>query len=324
MPLWRTIKVAAQDSVKEFAAIAVSAALLIVIFNLHLSGTVVIYPIILTVVVMAVYLFVKTLNLTRFYNRLEAVKISVTEEQWDNIVQNDIFETIAGIHNKHLSEIFRLRGLIEERNTLFSQFIHGMKSSVAVIELACDAAAQNGPMADITAENEKLKKGLEQSLNLLRLDAFANDYVPEKLELADLVKQIINEHKRDFIYADVYPKLSGSATVYSDPKWCGFIIGQVISNAVKYSEAGSDITFEINGHTLRVGDSGIGIPAEDLPRVFDMFFTGANGRRRKESTGIGLFMVKHIADKLGIKIAITSEVNSGTVVELKFPNLTKM
>jgi len=323
MPSWRIVKITVADAKRELAAIAVGAALLILVYNLHIDGAVVIYPITLTLAIMTVYMFTKALNLARFYKRLEASQIAIPETNSEGILQNHVFETIAHVHNRHLSEIYRLRSIIEGRSALFSQFIHGMKSSVAVIELACEKSAAR-EVVDIIAENEKLKKGLEQALNLLRLDAFANDYVSEKFELDGLVKQMINEHKRDFIYAGVYPKLSGNAAVYSDPKWCGFIISQVISNAVKYSTQGDEIAFDIQGQALCISDSGIGIPEEDLPRVFDMFFTGANGRRRKDSTGIGLFMTKHIADRLGIGVRISSEVGQGTTVTLEFPNLTKM
>jgi len=311
------IKITILDSKSELTALAIGAALLILVYNLHITGTVIIYPVILTIAVMLVYLVVKALNLARLYSRLESAKTAVNEDDGEGVLQNLVFETIADVHNRHMSEIYRLRSQMEERSGLFSQFIHGMKSSVAVIELACGNLSDS-TIADIIAENEKLKKGLEQALNLLRLDAFANDYVPERLELGELVKQVINEHKRDFIYANVYPRLNGDTIVYSDPKWCGFIISQVVTNAIKYSKQSESVVFDIQGQTLRITDSGIGIPPEDLPRVFDMFFTGANGRRRKDSTGIGLFMVKHIADKLGISITIESKTGYGTAVMFEF------
>jgi len=317
MPLLQLIKIAISDSKRTIAAIAINAALLILVYNLHIHDMVVIYPIVLTLAVLVVYLSAKVLSLARLYKQLDAAKISPVQDVYESTVPKHIFETVNHIHDKHLNEIYRLRRQMETRNSQFSQFIHGMKSSVAVIELACEAPAPI-VVSDIVAENEKLKKALEQALNLLRLDAFTNDYVPEKLELADLVNQVVNDHKRDFIYAGVFPKLSGSATVFSDPKWCGYVISQIVSNAIKYSHKCGEITLEITGQTLRITDSGIGIPPEDMPRIFDMFYTGANGRRRKESTGIGLFMAKHIADKLGIGLGIESEVEQGTVVILTF------
>ena len=317
MPLLPTIKIAIIDSKNELIVIAINAMLLILVYNLHIDDTVVIYPLVLTLAVVAVYLFAKTLILSRYYRRLDSAKIAAPGETCENIVQNHVFETITHIHDRYLNEIHGLRTQMETRNGLFSQFIHGMKSSVAVIELACGNPS-DGTIADVVAENEKLKKGLEQALNVLRLDVFANDYVPEKLELGKLVNDVINEHKRDFIYANVYPKLNGDTTVYSDPKWCGSIISQIVSNAIKYSKQGDNVVFNIEPGTLRITDTGIGIPPEDLPRVFDMFFTGANGRRRKDSTGIGLFMVKHIADRLGIRVTVESEVGNGTTATLEF------
>jgi len=321
------VKISVQDSISELLAMALSAALLLLVFNLQLGADMVLYPVALALVVMAVYLFTKILRIARFCKRLDSAEISPLEEPAEGIIQEKIFECIGNIHNRHLSEIYNLRSQIEQRSTLFSQLVHGMKSSVAVIELAGEKASESPELSDIMAENKKLKNSLEQSLNLLRLDAFVNDYVPEKVNLVELVQHTINEYKRDFIYAGVFPKLSGDGIAYTDPKWCGLVISQLISNAIKYSESGSNISFDIEQSDktlLHISDNGIGIPQEDLPRVFDMFFTGKNGRRRKESTGIGLFMAKHIADRLGIGINILSGTDKGTKVTLIFPNLAKM
>lgn len=331
MPLTQLVKIVLQDAVAEIVAIAISAGLLILVFNLHLGVGVVIYPAVLTVAVIGIYLFIKTLQTVRFFKRLEASEISVPKESVDNNVQAKVFSVIGNVHNRHLSETHRLRSQIETRNALFSQFMHGMKSSVAVIELASEKLGDtpSDSLADIKGENTKLKSSLEQVLNILRLDAFVNDYVPEKVNLAEIIQHTINEHKRDFIYSGVYPKLNGDGEVYTDSKWFAFLLGQLISNAIKYSTTGGNITFEITEQDivqLKVIDTGVGIPPEDLPRIFDMFYTGANGRKRKESTGVGLFMVKQIADKLGIEIFIESDVGCGTAVTLSFiqGNLTKM
>ena len=79
-----------------------------------------------------------------------------------------------------------------------------------------------------------------------------------------------------------------------------------------------------NGYTrenqvvLEIRDEGIGIPQSDLPRVFDPYFTGENGRRFQESTGMGLFLVKQICDKLGHAFEIESKVDEGTTVRIIF------
>lgn len=323
---------------REITVFIITSAILILVYNLYMDSLFILYPLSVSMAILLVYLTIKGISLASFYKRLENAKSPSDNYGSDDYMQTLVFETISDIHEKYLGQINQLNTQINTRNALFSQFIHGMKSSVSIIELACEkyciddspehSLLPDTPIFDITVENEKLKKNLEQSLNLLRLDAFANDYVPERVDLAALVTRVINDHKRDFIYAGVFPKLNGEAVVYTDSKWCGFIISQLISNSIKYSNASTNVMFDIeilNERTeLRITDYGIGIPCEDLPRVFDMFFTGTNGRQRRESTGIGLFMVKYIAEKLGIGLHIASEFGKSTTVILSFRILTKL
>jgi two-component system, OmpR family, sensor histidine kinase YxdK len=69
---------------------------------------------------------------------------------------------------------------------------------------------------------------------------------------------------------------------------------------------------------LEIEDEGVGIPKSDLPRVFDPYFTGENGRIFQESTGMGLFLVKQICDNLGHQVEIESTVNKGTTIRIIF------
>jgi signal transduction histidine kinase len=221
-----------------------------------------------------------------------------------------VFEAIEEIHAHYNERIMALNEKLEGRNSMFSSFIHNMKTSLAVIELAC-AQPSTDTLGDIALENEKLKRNLEQALNILRLDEFSNDYVPERVDLQALVSKVINEKKRDFIYAGVFPKLcSESAYVYTDKKWCAYILEQIIANAIKYSPPGKNVYADIipgeKRTVLTIRDEGIGIEAEDIPRVFELFFTGKNGRDHQAATGIGLFMVRHIAKRLDIGITLTS------------------
>lgn len=175
--------------------------------------------------------------------------------------------------------------------------------------------------------NRKLKEQLEQSLNILRLDKFSQDYVPEKHDLLELVKCVINNNKTNFIYNSIYPKIVGSSTfVFTDKKWLLYLINQVLSNAIKYTQSGGTVTFHIvtnrESTKLQITDTGVGIPAQDMDRIFELFYTGDNGRNNTNSTGIGLSMVKTVANLLNHEINISSQVNIGTTFEITF--LTKM
>ena len=105
--------------------------------------------------------------------------------------------------------------------------------------------------------------------------------------------------------------------VYTDIKWTEFVLEQILSNAIKYTNKGTihiQIVNEPNWCFIKVIDSGIGIKAEDLPRIFENGYTGYNGRSQKKATGIGLYLCKQILDKLGHSIRIESEIEKGTTV----------
>ena len=104
----------------------------------------------------------------------------------------------------------------------------------------------------------------------------------------------------------------------TDEKWLLFVIKQILSNALKYTQEGAISIFMHPGKekALVIEDTGIGIAAEDLPRIFERGFTGENGREQKKSTGIGLYLSKMILGRLGHGIVISSEEGNGTRVEL--------
>lgn len=301
----------------------VNTVVLLLIFNLTVTEAVIAYPTLISLMILAVYLTIKAVSLHGFLNGLDSAKQSKGYEPApETCKESHVFETIEEIHANYNDKITAMNEKLAGRNSMFSSFIHNMKSSVAVIKLACTNKSLEA-LDDIELENEKLKSNLEQSLNILRLDEFSNDYVPERVDLHALVSTVINEKKRDFIYAGVFPRLSGeTAYIYTDKKWCAYILEQIISNAIKYSLPDKNVYIEISTGekrtVLTIRDEGIGIEPADISRVFDLFFTGKNGRDHKAATGIGLFMVRHIAKQLGIEVSLTSTVGAGTSVSLSF------
>jgi signal transduction histidine kinase len=140
-----------------------------------------------------------------------------------------------------------------------------------------------------------------------------------------MVVEAVNEHKRLFIANRVYPDIAidENLMVPTDSKWMKFIIGQFITNAVKYTfEEGKKIYLSTevteNHIELTIRDEGIGIPPSDLKRVTRPFFTGENGRKTGESTGMGLYLAQEVCDKLGHQLLIESEVGKGTKLKVLF------
>lgn len=102
----------------------------------------------------------------------------------------------------------------------------------------------------------------------------------------------------------------------TDEKWLSFVIEQVLSNALKYTQSGS-ITISLDADKrLSIQDTGIGIAPEDLPRIFQNGYTGYNGRSNKSASGIGLYLCKRICTNLGHAISAASVINEGTTITI--------
>ena len=104
------------------------------------------------------------------------------------------------------------------------------------------------------------------------------------------------------------------------------MIEQLLSNALKYTQRGSVAIFAEEsppGFSLVIRDTGIGIAAEDIPRVFERGYTGCNGRSGQSSSGLGLWLCQKVCGNLGCDISISSEVGRGTAVRLTFDGLER-
>lgn len=228
------------------------------------------------------------------------------------------------LYRTYQNEVQALYAAQSRQEKFLNQWIHQMKTPVSVIELLLQEEGELDK-GSVYEEIERIKKGLEIVLVNARLEKFEEDMQVEQINLKELVTATINENKRLFITNRIFPviEIDEGTTVTSDSKWLKFLIGQFITNAVKY-------TFEPNKKIfisskiqndevqLMIIDEGIGIPKSDLSRVTKPFFTGENGRKTGESTGMGLYLAKEICEKLGHTLTITSEVGFGTTITLSF------
>lgn len=211
----------------------------------------------------------------------------------------------------------------DRHDQFMNQWVHQMKTPISVIELLLQEDELD--RQSIKEETDRLKNGLEMVLMNARLEKFEEDLQVETVELKSLIGAVVNEHKRLFITKRVFPNMQVADDIYvtTDSKWLKFIIGQFITNAVKYTFEPQKKVFisvieQADTIDLVVQDEGIGIPKSDLSRVTKAFFTGENGRKSGESTGMGLYLAQEVATKLGHELVITSEVGVGTMVTLRF------
>jgi len=230
---------------------------------------------------------------------------------------------LHALYKVYQYEVQALHARQDRHEKFMNQWVHQMKTPLAVLDLLLQEDELD--KRSVQEEVDRLKRGLEMVLVNARIDKFEEDMQIEQVPLKAVVTKVVNENKRLFIANRVFPdiQINDDVMVTSDVKWLQFIISQFVTNAVKY-------TFEPNkkvylstiekddGITLEIRDEGIGIPKSDLSRVTKAFFTGENGRKTGESTGMGLYLAKEICEKLGHELVIQSEVDKGTVVAVKF------
>lgn len=200
----------------------------------------------------------------------------------------------------------------------YTLWAHQIKTPIAAMQLLLqsDDSKQN---FELSSELFKIEQYVEMVLQYLRLDSSSTDFVLKKYRLEDIVKQAVRKYAKIFIRKKISLNLQElDCEVLTDEKWLVFVVEQLLSNALKYTNKGSiSIYMEPQGgKTLVIEDTGIGIAAEDLPRVFEKGFTGYNGRADKKSTGIGLYLCKRILCKLSHTMTIESTVGKGTSVKI--------
>jgi two-component system, OmpR family, sensor histidine kinase YxdK len=213
----------------------------------------------------------------------------------------------------------------EEHLKFMDQWVHQMKTPLSVIELTAQGLDEPDS-SNIREETERMKTGLNTILYMARFRSIEQDIHIKPVELSRIVQEVNKENKRYFIRNQVYPKLEiekQKIIIETDEKWLFFMVSQLINNAVKYSSGRSSSIiisiYEKDGEgVLEVTDYGAGIPETDKRRVFDPFYTGENGRKFRESTGMGLYLTKQAADYLGHRIELESEEGKGTTFRLIF------
>lgn len=205
----------------------------------------------------------------------------------------------------------------------YSLWIHEIKTPIAENRLLL---AEDKPDIDLLIKNNKrIDNYINILLGFVRYNSKTNDYIFEDINIEKLVKDIVKEKSFDFISKNINLDLKNlSFMTVSDGKWLSFIISQVLNNSLKYCPDGGQVMIYFEGKNLVIEDTGLGIKKSDLPRVFEMGYTGENGRKLGSSTGLGLYLVDSISKDLNLAIRIESEEGEFTKFMIKFDKLTKL
>ena len=287
----------------------------------HLPVGAVLYPTTVCTVLGLVLLVIDFRRVLTKHQKLERIR-TLSDAIGENLPE------IEGLEDEDYQQIIRLlheeqtrfhtdtARRYEEMVDYYTIWAHQIKTPIASMRLTLqneDSALSRKLSGDLF----RIEQYVEMVLMFLRLDSDSTDYVIREHDLDSIIRQAVRKFAGEFIARKiqlVYEPLN--AKVVTDEKWLSFVIEQVLSNALKYTPAGS-ITISLEApKTLCIQDTGIGIAPEDLPRIFEKGYTGYHGRADKKASGIGLYLCKRICNNLGHTITARSIVDVGTIIDI--------
>lgn len=203
-------------------------------------------------------------------------------------------------------------------------WVHEIKTPIAVQELLIENS-RNPLTSSLEEETRKIEAYVEQMLYYAKSSSLEGDYIIQAVGLKTLVMDVIRKNKKMMVGAGVMPRLEQlDYEVLADPKWMEFILSQIVTNSVKYCDKSRKPYVSFEGKeegrmvVLTVADNGIGIPTQDVSRVFQKGFTGENGRLFKQSTEMGLYLCRKLCDKMEISMELSSCQGEGTQIAFCF------
>lgn len=311
----------------------VTAVLLIwgLLWLIEVPGIFIIFTIAVLFISFAVSFLWDFQRRSRYYNQVLNLLAQLDEKTLlseiaarPNFLDGQIISDILRQSNKYQNDkIAEIQQQNREYRDFLDTWVHEIKTPITSARLIVENE-KNPITLRIEDELRKIEHFVELVLYYARSSDVEKDFKVEKTTVKELVSMALKNYSKAIIQAGGHIKMEQlDIPVCADRKSCAFIIGQIISNAIKYRQDEFTLKFstqiEKNGICLLIEDNGIGIDAADLPRVFAKGFTGNNGRHFSKSTGIGLYLCKRLCDKMNMEIKISSNLGRGTTLTLYFP-----
>ena len=333
-----------KDKTREISLYAGTVGIFIVVaflYNIRMDALK--YALLLVILWLLLYVITEYHRFRKKHLLLERFKKSTQEctkelPECRNLLELD-YQELLGIFDEKIVELkseARIKG--QDLSDYYGMWVHQIKTPIAALKLLieeeADIPGEEEPLGEdresLQQQREKRRDeelqqlfAIEQYVNMalsyMRLGSETTDFVLRQTDLDEVIRMAVRRYARHFISKKIVLHYEETgARVLTDEKWLGFVIEQLLSNALKYTHEGS-ITIGMEEGRLTITDTGIGIRAEDLPRVCEKGYTGYNGHANQKSTGIGLYLCSTILKKLGHSFTITSQEGTGTRVMIGFP-----
>ena len=309
---------------------ALFAGIFFIIFALyHLPLAAVFYPVMLcffTGMIFLVWDYRKLISKHKKLQQLSEMSFDVMTDfpEVSDTLEKDYQQIITHLREGQRQMQDEMSFQYQDMMDYYTVWAHQIKTPIAAMRLTL----QNTDSAlsrKLSVELSRVEQYVDMVLCYLRLDADTRDYVIAAYNLDDILRQALRRFAGQFIAKKLrldYQPLN--TQVMTDEKWLLFVIEQILSNALKYTQQGSVSVYLESPKTLCIRDTGIGIAPEDLPRIFEKGYTGYTGRRDKKASGLGLYLCARICHNLGHGISAESKPDKGTVIKLNLDTAKRM
>ena len=229
-------------------------------------------------------------------------------------IEGDYQDLLAALDEDRRAVAARAAEAQGRAETFYTAWVHQIKTPMAAMGLLLQGGTPDAAL--LKGELFRMEKYVDLVLTYQRLGSESTDLVLKACDLDAIIRGAVKEYARLFILKKLTLSFTPTElTVLTDEKWLGFVIGQLLSNALKYTQRGG-VSVYAQGQRLVIEDTGVGIPASELPRIFEKSFTGENGRAAERTTGLGLYLCRRACALLGHGIWAESQVGQGTRVIL--------
>ncbi|MFI5250853.1 MAG: ATP-binding protein [Bacteroidota bacterium] len=304
------------------------------------------FILILSFIVGLAIAFILALNVTRPIRALKSGTEKVAEGKFEN-VQVTTRDEIADLTTAFNSMSDKLRQLDEMRMSMMSEISHEMRTPLQVIKAATytishprDGSILNQRQTDalgmIHQATNRISSFVNLFLDVAKLEAGLMKFNFEGVDVCSLLQPIVSEAQLIGQTRGITVEMNTAAvpTLMIDKERMGMVFTNLLSNALKYTPDKGKITvclstiFPENGasatgdRSIRIDfqDTGVGIPPDDLNKLFNKFYQAKNTPLVKEKgSGLGLALVKHVVEAHGGRVTVSSTVGIGSTFSLILP-----
>lgn len=294
-------------------------ALVFYLANLNLEQ--VYYPALLTIAAGLIFGIADYVATRKRHIRFSEITSSAELEMMPGALDErdrDYERIVKLIDDERRSEKTEYAIRMKDSSDYYAAWAHQIKTPISAMKLILqNEDSESG--RQLSRELTRVEQYADMVMVYMRLDSDSSDLVLKKTDIDSVIRSAVRRFASEFIGRKIGLVFNETGAYrLSDAKWLQFVIEQILSNSLKYTERGTISIYMSDENTLCIEDDGIGIAAEDLPRVFDKGYTGYNGRRNCEASGIGLYLCASVCRKLGHIIRAESEVGEGTRMYIEF------